>query len=345
MGATRRQLLAGLAALVLVACAAPKAVDESDSDFYFAWSAITVGVADLDVAMSLWVDEFGFSIVAQKDGADTALERYWQLAPGDIARQALVQTNDSRYGMIHFVEFNDPDDPVREGAEVFDRVPKNLDIYVEDLPAKVARLRSLGHQFRTATHSEITAPDGTAFREIHMPSHDAINIVLLEVVGKSKPFTSAGYAGIGPLIFIVPDANTEKLFFEQAFLLEKLNDNILKGPEIERMVGLPPGAALDVSIWGREGEDLGGIEIIEYQGVEGADLYPRARPKALGILHIAYVVPDATLLRERLDQLGVVVEEHDDVTTLVGSGRVISFVSPAGLRIEVYETGNAPTAH
>jgi catechol 2,3-dioxygenase-like lactoylglutathione lyase family enzyme len=333
-----RLLLIGIVALALCSCG-EKSVENAvdDSDFYSAWSAVTVGVASLDEASRLWVDEFGFNVVSQSDGPDAELARLWNLQPGDIARQALLRTNDSPYGMIHFVEFNDPDDPVRKGAQVFDRVPKNLDIYVQDLPGKVADLRERGRQFRTENHSEVTAPDGTAFREIHMPSHDDINIVLLEVVGKDKPFSDAGYAGVGPLIFIVPDAGEEKAFFEALFLLDKLNDNILEGPEIERMVGLPPGAALDVSIWGREGQDLGGIEIIEYRGVSGTDLYPRARPKALGILHINYVVADATALRERLAKRGVEVTDHGRVSSLLAAGDVFSFTSPAGLRIEIVE--------
>ena len=63
---------------------------------------------------------------------------------------------------------------------------------------------------------------------------------------------------------------------------------------------MPPGSGLDVSIWGRADNDFGDIEIIEYQGVRGRNLYPLARPKALGVLHISYIVSDATELRTRL---------------------------------------------
>lgn len=176
-----------------------------------------------------------------------------------------------------------------------------------------------------------------------MPSHDDINIVLLEVIGRPRPFTARGFAGVGPLIFIVPDAPAEKAFFADVMQLDKLNDNLLSGPEIERMVGLPPGAGLDVSIWGRAGNHLGEIEIIEYQGVTGRDLYPLAKPKALGILHISYVVDDASALRERLRGFGATVTDHGRVQTMTGEGNVVSFHTPAGLRIEVYE--RAPTAH
>lgn len=321
---------------LLSACVATDPKPETPTELS-AWSSVTVGVRDLDAALELWVGTFGFNVADQRAGADAELERLWGLDSGDIARQALVRTRDSDRGMIHFVEFNDPALPVRQGAQVFDLVPKNLDIYVDDLPQRFAELKADGKRFRTDSYSEVTAPDGTAFREIHMPSHDDINVVLLEVIGKPRPFTVRGFSGVGPLIFIVPDAPAEKAFFADVMQLDKLTDNLLNGPEIERMVGLPPGAGLDVSIWGREGNDFGEIEIIEYQEVSGKDLYPLAKPKALGVLHISYVVDELRSLLGRLEARGVAIHDHGFVRTLSGEGRVISFQTPAGLRIEVYE--------
>lgn len=337
--ALRLLILMGLACS-LGACAATQARTEVSTELD-AWSTVTVGVRDLDAALELWVGTFGFNVADLKEGPDKSLARLWELDPDDIARQALVRSGESRHGMIHFVEFSDPGLPVRHGAQVFDLVPKNLDIYVDDMPRRFAELRADGREFRSDSFSEVTAPDGTAFREVHMPSHDDINVVLLEVIGKPRPFTARGFAGIGPLIFIVPDAPAEKAFFANIMRLDKLNDNVLKGPEIERMVGLPPGAGLDVSIWGRRGNDFGEIEIIEYQGVRGKNLYPMARPKALGVLHISYRVDNLQALFGRLLADEVAVVDHGFVKTMSGEGRVISFLTPAGLRIEVYaQNGN-----
>lgn len=334
--------LALLCTTFLVSACVTAVEESTNDDRLAAWSSVAVGVRDLDVALELWTGAFGFEVAELKQGPDAELARLWSLDPDDIVRQALVSTGGSRAGMIHFVEFNDPGLPVRQGAQVFDLVPKNLDIYVDDMPKRTAELRADGRRFRTESFSEVTAPDGTAFREIHMPSHDDINVVLLEVIGKPRPFTARGFAGVGPLIFIVPDAPAEKAFFEEVMQLDKLNDNLLDGPEIERMVGLPPGAGLDVSIWGRAGNHFGEIEIIEYQGVSGRNLYPLARPRALGILHISYVLDDAAALRARLRDRGTAVTDHGRVETIVGAGHVVSFQTPAGLHIEVYE--HAPIA-
>ena len=272
-----------------------------------------------------------------KEGEDAELSRLWDLANNDIARQALVGTPGESTGLIHLVEFNNPNPPVRQGAQVFDECPKNLDIYVHDMPTRHPELLAAGKTFRTETYSEVTAPNGITFREIHMPSHDDINVVLLEIPGEELPFTQKGFAGVGPLITIVADAATEQAFFRDVMGLAILSNNILDGPEIEKMIGLPPGAALDVSIWGEEGAPLGQVEIIDYRGVQGTSLYPRARPKSLGILHIKYAVRDLSQLQGLLEVNELSWVPHGQVETVLGVAETISFITPAGLRIEAYE--------
>ena len=119
--------------------------------------------------------------------------------------------------------------------------------------------------------------------------------------------------------------------------LEILSENILTGPEIERMVGLPPGAGLDVSVLGHQQEHFGRIEIVDYRGVEGTNLYPRAKPKALGTLHVSYMAADLEPLRVRLMAAEIPVTEYGHVSSLFGDGEAIAFASPAGLRIEVHQ--------
>lgn len=307
-----------------------------DKNNYPAWNALTVGVSDLDKALDLWRDKLGFKVSASSEGDDSELAKLWSLKGNDIARQALIRCDNSDTGMLHLVQFNLPDQPVRKGANNFDLVPKNLDIYVNDLPKKVAELRAAGVDFRTATHSDIKAADGTHFREIHMPSHDHINVVLIEIVGEPHAYNQAGIAGVGPFVFTVPNVEIESEFFTSMFRVDKLHENIFLGSKIEKMIGLPAGTALKIFIMGRKGHDLGKLEIVEYQGANGDNLYPRAKPKALGILQMNYVVESSQLLKQRLHKANILVNEHPNVSTLLGTGDLISFSSPAGLKIEVY---------
>ena len=324
---------------LLPACAVQQRSNDAASELR-GFRSVTVGVASIDKANDLWVDVMGFEVVAERNGADPELERLWDVDADLIARQVMLRSRDNDFGLLHLVEYSQPVPAVRDGAAVFDLVPKNLDVYTENLPAIVEKMGAEGYRFRNQRYSEVTAPDGTMFREIHLPSHDDVNVVLLEVIGKQLPFTHNGFAGIGPLIYIVPDASAEKAFLRDVMRFDKLNDNILDGPEIERMVGLPPGAGLDVSIWGRAGDSFGGLEPIEYQGVVGENRYPLAVPGARGVLHVSYVVDDATPLLERLRAGGIAVDDRGTGSTLIADGRMYRFFSPAGLAFELYERGD-----
>lgn len=303
-----------------------------------AFTSVVVGVADLEQALALWRGEFGLTVVARKEGDDPELTRLWKLEPGDIRRQALLATPGCRFGMVHFVEFHEPERPVRAGAASTDCCPKNLDVYADDLPGKVQQLVGRGRRFRNPDYSEVTAPSGVRFREAHMPAHDDINVVLLEVLGQDTPYSTQGYAAVGLLIAIVPDAGREKRFLREALGLDLLAENLLQGPEVEKMIGLPSGAALDASIWGQTDNPLGQIEIIEYRGAAGANLYPRARPKALGILHASFAARDLGAVRHQLGEQNIAIVEHGYVATLALQGDTISIQSPAGMRIELCES-------
>ncbi|MEL6200395.1 MAG: VOC family protein [Pseudomonadota bacterium] len=297
------------------------------------WSTVTVGVADLAEAEALWCDTFGMSAVADREAGDATLATLWQLPASAIGRQRLLTTPGQTEGRLHLVEFLDPDPPVREGANTFDLAPKNLDIYVDDLPEKEVELRAGGHRFRTEQHSEVVAPDGTRFRELHMPVHDAINVVLLEVVGSPRPVTRAGFGAVGPLIITVPDARAEQAFARDVLGLGKLSDHVLSGPEIEAMIGLPPGATLDVSIWGDATAPFGQLEIIEYGGTDGVNLYARAQAPATGILQVRYHAESLAPIEARLSDIAC--ERHTDIDLIDGRGALLRFRSPAGLAVEV----------
>jgi catechol 2,3-dioxygenase-like lactoylglutathione lyase family enzyme len=339
-----RPISALLTLLVLVACQdAPRGggaeMSEADASppALGAFDYVSVGTADLEQALETWRDLFGLEVIARRDGPDAALAALWELEPGAIARQALVRTPGVQSGALHLVEFSQPGRPVREGAEVFDRLPKNLDVYARDLPARYDELIAAGRTFR-ARWTEMPAPGGLTFREVQMPGHDDTNIVLLEILDTDYTHSEAGYAGIGPIIIVVRDADRETAFYKDVLGLEMLTQDLLAGPEIERMVGLPEGAGIDFRVLGAETDPMGRIEIIEYQRAEGRQLFDRAVPPATGLLHAGWRVADLAPLRRQLAARGIDYREVGAVDAIYGDGPMLVFHSPAGFRIEVQET-------
>lgn len=74
-----------------------------------AWYHVTVGVADLDAALDVWVEMLGFEVRTQREGPDEGLAALWQIDPADVERQALVGTPGAVNGFIHLVQFRDPE--------------------------------------------------------------------------------------------------------------------------------------------------------------------------------------------------------------------------------------------
>jgi len=227
-----------------------------------AWHWVTIGTADIEAALDFWVRRLGFECVARAEGDDPGLREHWTVTDRQIARQAMVRSGGAEHGGMHLVEWDVAAESVRAGAQVFDLCPKNLDIYVDDLPVRMAQLTEQGVVFRNEHYSEAVSPDGVHFREIHLAGHDDINIVLLQVIGSDTPIPKSGFHGVGPLVCIVRDPATEKHFIDTILGLSLSHMNILEGPEIEEMIGLPAGCALEVSIWAEPGQALGELELV-----------------------------------------------------------------------------------
>lgn len=298
---------------------------------------VTVGVADMNSVFDLWIDRFGLETVARSGGSDPGLGLLWGVPPDSIADQVLVRTPGAETGWLHFVQFSEPHRSVRSGATVTDLGPKNIDVNCEDMPACYAELAAAGCRFRSAI-SEYEV-DGIHAREVQMPSHDDVNVVLIEVLsgGFETTFSASGYAAVTSFVVIVPDTKIEADFYAELFGLDELMHHRIAGPGIEKVVGLPKGSALDMRLMGREKKFFGRVELIEYEGVHGMDRFTPAKPPAPGILGCAFAVESLNRFLARAEQQGTEVIAHDRVETLFGSGPMGSLKSPAGLHIDVFE--------
>jgi catechol 2,3-dioxygenase-like lactoylglutathione lyase family enzyme len=164
-----------------------------------AWHWVSIGTRDLEAALDFWVARLGFECVARAEGDDLGLRQHWGLPDQHVARQAMVRSPAAAHGGMHIVEWAAPAESVRGNAQVFDLCPKNLDIYVDDLPARMAQLVDQGVVFRNEQYSEAVSPDGVHFRETHLAGHDDINIVLLQVIGSDTSIPPTGFLALARL--------------------------------------------------------------------------------------------------------------------------------------------------
>ena len=295
-----------------------------------AFAYVVISVADMDRALGLWVNRFGMQIVTRRDGTDPGLARAWGLERDGIIDQALLRTPGQSSGGVHLVRFKLPGSAVREGATATDLLPKSVDIAVRDIQQRHDELSAAGFQFRSAVGRMVN--NGNEFLEVHMSAHDGLNLVLLEQPAQPEPVGDKGYGVAPQIIVITPDNARESVFLQSVLGLPALMHNRIGGPEIERTVGLPAGASLDVRILGDAADHYGRLELVQYEGVTQRDLYARARPPARGMLSVTYFVKDLPGLIARGRQSGIV--DQGAVNSIFGETRMASIVSPAGLRID-----------
>lgn len=296
---------------------------------------IVVGVADMAPVRSLWLEHFGFEVVAASDQTDIALARYWGLPDDAVAEQLLVRTPAARAGWLHFVRFANPGEAVRKNASATDLCPKNLDLNCIDMPARCDELAAAGYKFRSAMH-EYAIGDLQA-REVQIPAHDDTNVVLIELENWPIRLSSRHYGGISSFVVTVPDTATEAAFYTGLFGHRELLHQRISGPEIEAVVGLPAGAALDVRLLGDPGEAYGRVELIAYEGADSSDLYARARAPARGILSGRFAVTDPYVTLQQAGKLGYAAADRGELQTLFGYCRVVEIISPAGFRVEAFK--------
>lgn len=295
---------------------------------------VTVGVADLDAALALWAGTFGLEVLARRQGPDASLGAVWDLDPAQVRAQAYLATPGAEGGRLHLVEFSGGD-AVRAGAAATDRCPKNIDVACADLFERHRELTAAGHTFRS---DPVEYPfEDTVVREVQMPGHDDTNIVFVELVGQAVPLTPQGYGAVPAFVCVVGDPGAEAAFHTGGLSLDVVLAHRLTGPEIEQMVGLPPGAGLDIGLYGDQGNPFGRFEVVRYEGLEGADRYARTRPPARGALAATLATRDLDAAVLRLRGAGHEVTDHGTVDAVYGSARVASTTSPAGLRVEVIQ--------
>jgi len=300
---------------------------------------IIVGVQNINEAIELWVNQFGLDIVSEREGIDADLSRLWQLEDDEITKQALLATPKIDVGKIHLVQFKNPSTAVRQNANATDLGPKNLDVTCLDLPSKYDELIKMGYQFRSEYVGYQIESIGADVLEVQMPGHDHTNIIFVEQLGEKIQLSKRGYGGITSLVTIVSELDEETDFFMDIFSLKEALSEDLFGEHVEKMIGLPKGGGLRLNLLeGDEIDRYGRVELVAYIGAEKQDdLYKIANPPALGTLHCVFRVENIDKIKNKLRNRSVSFKEHGLLDLIYGKGEIISFRSPAGLRIEVQQ--------
>ena len=170
-----------------------------------------------------------------------------------------------------------------------------------------------------------------------MPAHDSTNVVLIEVDNWPVQLSPHHYGAVTSFVMTVPDTAAEANFYSELFGMRLLMEHRISGEAIEKVVGLPSGAALDMRLLGADDNLYGRVELICYEGLSGANLYPRARPPATGALGCRVRVDSLDALLKRASAIGYRARDLDAVDLIFGRVRLAQLESPAGCMVEAFE--------
>lgn len=303
------------------------------SSLYGCVHHVVVGCHDLERSLALYTEHLG--LVTHADSIPLSHERaaLWGLGDTNGIRQALVGSKDEERALVRLLDFgHQSKPPVREGAQPFDRSPKNLDYVVPSVEDEYLRLHALGYTFRSEPVS--WEYDGHTIYETQLPTPEQYNIVLTSPLPDDTVTTLEGYSTV---VLVVTDVERSVQFYSAAFGMPVVHHARFAGPAIETMVGLGEGRAIRMRVIGPT-RRLGQIELVQYEGAEGRNLYPWARPPHVGLLYPALAVPEVEETAKRLTDFGAPVitgplRVQDNV---LGSVTTLLTRDPDGSLLEVF---------
>jgi len=290
------------------------------------------GTGDMNAGLGLWADAFGMEVVARREGADPELARAWGLPADGIADQALLLTPGVSRGGVHLVRFTNPGPPVREGAATTALLPKNIDVAVDDIRMRYSELEAAGYTFRSEPR-----PMMPGIYEVQMAGPDDINIDFVDAIpGSNRKLSGKGFGPGVMYVMISADFRAEADILQRLLGLQPGRTLHLRGPEIEKIIGLPPGGGLDGRILGDPNEPYGTLQVSQYSGaLNNENRYPRAKAPARGMLSLTYFVDDLSPWLALAGQ-GEITDLGKGAG-IYGPGRMVTFTTPAGLRVDVVE--------
>ncbi len=313
----RRFFLAAIASLCVanpVVAARGESAAKPPSPRAYAYAVI--GVEDLALALDLWNGRFGMEIVRRETGPDAQLARAWGLPDDAIADQALLNAPGIPNGGVLLVQFAAPAGAVRDGARPSDLAPQSIVVAVHDLEARYGELATDPSRFASRVVQRTV--DRTPVRELHMDTHDALDIVFREPLRKPETLGKQGYGATPAIVVTTADIEREAAFFREVLGLE--------------MIGNEQGDAL---VLGDRRGRFGRIELAQSTDPQARDLYARTVPPARGLISLVYVVPDLRPIVAAGRPAGLA--EHGRVSSILGDGHMASVASPSGLRIDVLQ--------
>ena len=328
--------------------AAQPAVQESRDGFREA----ILSVEDLNGAIDLYRQVGGWELRYEGDAARSTLD-FFGLGKEISAREALLINPGDSEGFLRLFEFSGPglESPQRARPSGRTWDPGgifNVNVRVADIHEKARQLRARGfHGYSEPIRFEFS--QFIVWEVLMRGPHDEVFALIERVQPPLEGWTNLGdgFSHIFNSTQIVSDFEAAKTFYTEALGFEVYFEN--RGPSASpgpNVLGLPHDLTAEiprrVAILSPSGRNFGSVEILAFEGLEGAHHRETARAANVGWLALRFPTEDARALARRLAERGVETETgvvQIDVGYGEGTRRVAAFavLTPDGARLEFLE--------
>ncbi|MFK7955284.1 MAG: VOC family protein [Lysobacterales bacterium] len=333
----------------LIICCLTCSPAHSDSLVRAGYQEVVFSVSSIADYQSFLTEVAGWEVLSDRPVTGAQL-KLWQLPAHATARQLVMGNPGTERGFIRLVQFSGVEqEQIRSNAQSWDTGGWfDVNARVLDMDLKFDQFQSRGWQAGSDPVEFVFGP--FTVQEWLARGPDGIVMALIERV--QPPLE--GWPKLKQIsrVFnatqIVPDIDQARVFYQDKLgfqsYLEHNGASAKAGPNV---LGMPYNLATEVtrivSIVSPNGTNEGSVELLQFDGLSGADWSARAVPPNLGILMLRFPVTsmDQFYAHAQAEQLDVISPPMRVDVPPYGLVSLMSVRGPGGVWLEFYELENA----
>ena len=289
---------------------------------------VTLCTPDAAQAIALYRDGLGFQVVSESVWPAQPWRQVWKLPPGPDLQVVELGKPRAHGGGIRIVSV--PELPVVHGGRLPNQPgPYAWDFYVRDMQACVQRIKDLGWAFRSEPQKYPLFGQDFEVTEVMLEGPQGLLHALVEYIpGQHRCVLgideSEDASEMIALVVVVDSIDAPRAAMIEGLGADVAMDETFTGPEIERLLDLPPGSAFQMVLMRGPSRRSARFELLESIGGEAV---------SSGIPHVIAPMPFANLDKAvgALRKFDVVVS--DPVAT--AGGPVATAMLASGIILEL----------
>lgn len=330
----------GLLTFLLVACNA-----EGESLISGGYQEAIFSVSDIDVHESVFVDVAAWEVVERGEISRAQLLA-WDLSAAASGRELVLRNPGSTRGYVRLVEFRGVEQQqIRSNAQSWDTGGWF------DVNTRTLNMANTFANLQRRHWQAVSDPVEFSFgpfvvKEWLARGPDGIVMAIIERV--APPLEGwpniQGLSRLFNATQIVPDIETARQFYiDKLGFSAYLNHDAASNEAGPNVLGIPHNLATEivrhVSIVHPQGTNEGSVELLSFDGLEGADFSSRAVPPNLGVLMLRFPVKNMAAFETLIRREGIEVIFAPTALTIEPYGEVKSMAirGPGGAWLEFFE--------